>query len=47
MTYQDTDKQIELIQTEIEAKQKEISELRKNRELEAFSDYTLKDKMNF
>jgi predicted dithiol-disulfide oxidoreductase (DUF899 family) len=44
MTYQDTDKQIELLQTEIEAKQKQISELRKNRELEAFSDYTLKDK---
>lgn len=44
MTYQDTDKKIEAIQSEIEALQSQISELRKERALEPFDDYTLRDK---
>lgn len=43
MTYQDTDKAIALLQEEIEKLQKQISEHREQRALEAFEDYTLKN----
>lgn len=44
MTYQETDNQIEAIQTEIEVLRMKILELRKERPLEEFDDYALLDK---
>jgi predicted dithiol-disulfide oxidoreductase (DUF899 family) len=41
MDYKDTDKEIGKLQQEIEKIQKSISDLRKNRALELFEDYTL------
>ncbi len=43
MTYQETDNEIQKLQESIEKIQAQISELRANRELEVFEDYTLLD----
>lgn len=44
MSYQDTDNNIQSLQSEIEKLQEQISHLRAERPLESFTDYTLKDK---
>ena len=43
MAYQETDNEIQKLQESIEKIQSQISELRANRELEFFDDYTLQD----